>query len=109
MSGAPLIRLRGVGKAYQRGGRALDILCGLDLEVMPGDLLAITGPSGSGKSTLLNLLACLDRCSTGSYHFAGCDMRGLDDTRLAHFRNREVGFVFQGFNLLPECSVLENV
>jgi putative ABC transport system ATP-binding protein len=109
VSASPLIQLAGLGKAYRCGGRQVEVLRDLHFEVKAGERIAITGASGSGKSTLLNILACLDHCSAGSYHFAGRDMSGLDDAALSGFRNAEVGFVFQGFNLLPQFTVLENV
>jgi putative ABC transport system ATP-binding protein len=106
---AALISVERMAKSYSRGGQPLKILCDLDFQVERGEFSAIMGASGSGKSTLLNILGCLDRHTAGRYLFDGRDMSGLDDEALSLFRSREVGFVFQGFNLVPQFSVLENV
>ena len=98
-----------MAKSYRRGAQELRILRDLDFKVERGEFAAIMGASGSGKSTLLNILGCLDRHSSGRYSFDGHDMSGLDDAALSLFRSREVGFVFQGFNLVSQFSVLENV
>ena len=106
---AALISVERMAKSYRRGAQELEILCDLDFEVERGEFAAIMGASGSGKSTLLNILGCLDRHSSGRYIFDGQDMSGLDDDALSLVRSREVGFIFQGFNLVPQFSVLENV
>jgi putative ABC transport system ATP-binding protein len=106
---AALIEVERMAKSYRRGAHELKILCDLDFKVERGEFAAIMGASGSGKSTLLNILGCLDRHSSGRYSFDGHDMSGLDDAALSLFRSREVGFVFQGFNLVSQFSVLENV
>jgi putative ABC transport system ATP-binding protein len=106
---AALISVERMAKSYRRGARELEILCDLDFEVERGEFSAIMGASGSGKSTLLNILGCLDRHTSGRYLFDGRDMSGLADEALSLFRSREVGFVFQGFNLVPQFSVLDNV
>jgi putative ABC transport system ATP-binding protein len=106
---AALISVERMKKSYSRGAQQLEILCDLNFQVERGEFSAIMGASGSGKSTLLNILGCLDRHTAGRYLFDGRDMSGLDDKALSQFRSREVGFVFQGFNLVPQFSVLENV
>ncbi len=106
---ATLIQVNGLTKSYHRGAHPLHILRGLDFEVAQGEFVALMGASGSGKSTLLNILGCLDRHSSGRYLFADRDMSGLNDADLSLFRSREVGFIFQGFNLVPQFSVLQNV
>jgi putative ABC transport system ATP-binding protein len=108
-AGAPLIELRGVSKTYDLGHLSVDALRPVDLKIAAGDYLAIMGPSGSGKSTLMNILGCLDSPTTGQYWFAGTDVSQMDDDRLSHLRNREIGFVFQTFNLLPRANALHNV
>jgi putative ABC transport system ATP-binding protein len=104
-----VIRLRGVGKSFRDGGREVPILRGVDLEVSAGELVAIVGPSGSGKSTLLYVAGALDRDFTGEVSVAGVTLDGLSVGELAALRNREIGFVFQSFNLLQGLSALENV
>ncbi len=84
-------------------------LRGMDMEIEKGEFVAIMGPSGSGKSTLMNIIGCLDYSSEGSYHLDGVHVNGLSKTRLADIRNRKIGFVFQGFNLLSRTTALENV
>ncbi len=106
---AALIEVERLAKSYRRGAQELEILRDLDFRVAQGEFVALMGASGSGKSTLLNILGCLDRHSSGRYLFAGRDMSGLGDEALSLFRSREVGFIFQGFNLVSQFSVLENV
>ena len=107
--GLSVIEMRGIGKTYRSGRLEVEALREVDLDVAPGDFLAIVGPSGSGKSTLMNLLGCLDRPTAGTYRLAGTDVAGLSDDELARVRNRTIGFVFQSFNLLPRTTALENV
>jgi putative ABC transport system ATP-binding protein len=104
-----VIRLRGVTKAFRDGGREVPILRGVDLDVAPGELVAIVGPSGSGKSTLLYVAGALDRDFGGEATVAGVALGGLSEAARAALRNREIGFVFQSFNLLQGLSAVENV
>jgi len=104
-----IVRLRGVAKTYWRGKEPVKVLDNLDLEVPDGAFEALMGPSGSGKTTLLNLMAGLDRPSTGSVEVAGHDLTKLSDTALAKFRSRNIGFIFQQYNLMPVLTALQNV
>jgi putative ABC transport system ATP-binding protein len=104
-----LLELAGVKRNYEMGAERVHALAGVDLEIERGEYVAIMGPSGSGKSTLMNLLGCLDTPSEGSYRINGTAVEGLGDVELAALRNKEIGFVFQTFNLLPRTSALENV
>ena len=105
----PLITLAGVCKSYRNGELVTPVLHGIDLQVRTGDYLALMGPSGSGKSTLMNLLGLLDRADSGRQTLAGRDVTGLDASAQAELRNRSIGFVFQGFNLLKRMSITDNV
>ena len=104
-----VLRTRALVRTYQRGSLAVPVLRGIDLEIIAGEWVAIIGPSGSGKSTLLNILGLLDRPDSGAYELAGEDVSHLSDKQRAAIRNRQVGFVFQNFNLLGRTSALENV
>jgi putative ABC transport system ATP-binding protein len=104
-----LIRLESITKIYGSGDAAVVALADFSLTVAPGELLAVMGPSGSGKSTLMNILGCLDTPTSGRYWFAGEDVSRLNETQLAHVRNRKIGFVFQQFHLLPKLSAWRNV
>ena len=104
-----VIKTEQLCKDYQTGSEKVHALCGVDLEIRRGEYVAIMGPSGSGKSTLLNLLGCLDVPSSGNYWLSGHLVSGLDEDDLARVRNRELGFVFQSFNLLPRATSLHNV
>jgi len=104
-----VIRLAGVAKRYASGALAVDALRGVDLEIGANEYVAVTGPSGSGKSTLMNILGCLDRPSTGTYHLKDLDISGCDGAQLAAIRNREIGFIFQSFQLAPRATALQNV
>jgi putative ABC transport system ATP-binding protein len=104
-----MIRVRGVTKTYRRGGEDLLVLNNLDLEMQAGEFYALMGPSGSGKTTLLNLVGGLDHPDSGVVEVAGEDLSALEGAALSRWRARSVGFVFQGFNLIPVLSALENV
>src|SRR5262249_32404038 len=104
-----LMTLDNVHKIYDTGEVKVPALCGVSLRVSSGEFVAIMGASGSGKSTLMNILGCLDRPTTGSYWFDNQDVSRLNRLELAQTRNRKLGFVFQGFNLLKRHSALENV
>jgi putative ABC transport system ATP-binding protein len=108
-SAQPLIQVRELVKTYQMGEQTVHALRGVSLDIAAGEFVAIMGASGSGKSTLMNILGCLDRPTTGTYHLAGEAVEGMSNDQLAHIRNRRIGFVFQQFNLLPRTSALENV
>ncbi len=104
-----VIHALGLKKVYGAGGSEVHALRGVDLDVRRGEMVAIMGASGSGKSTLMNILGCLDRPTEGLYELGGVRVDGLDRNTLADIRNREIGFVFQGFNLLARTTALDNV
>jgi len=104
-----LIRLQNISRLYQMGSETIHALRDVSMSVERGEYVAIMGPSGSGKSTLMNLLGCLDTSTAGTYELNGTNVSELDDDQLAEIRNREIGFVFQTFNLLPRANALHNV
>jgi len=104
-----VIEIRNMIRDFQLGQETVHVLKGIDLDIEKGDYVALMGPSGSGKSTLMNLLGCLDTPTSGSYLLNGEDVSQLSDDQLADIRNKEIGFVFQTFNLLPRTTALDNV
>lgn len=104
-----MIRLEGISRSFDMGGRPVHALVDVDEEIAAGEHLAVMGPSGSGKSTLLNILGCLDRPSSGRYRLDGREVGGLDDAELTRVRRHSIGFVFQFFHLVPRLTALENV
>jgi putative ABC transport system ATP-binding protein len=104
-----LIQIRNITKIYEMGEEKLFALKGVDLDIERNEYLAIMGPSGSGKSTLMNIIGCLDTPTSGDYILNGKDVHDMDDDELAAIRNKEIGFVFQTFNLLPRSDALHNV
>ena len=105
----PLIRFDKISRRYQMGGETIHALREVSLQIERGEYVAIMGPSGSGKSTMMNLIGCLDTPTSGTYELNGTDVSDMDDNQLAEVRNREIGFVFQTFNLLARSSALHNV
>ena len=104
-----LIRVTNLSRRYQMGTETIHALRDVSLEIQRGEYVAIMGPSGSGKSTLMNLIGCLDTPTSGQYELNGTDVSQMDDNQLAEVRNREIGFIFQTFNLLPRSDALRNV
>ena len=109
MPAAPVIRLAHLGKHYETRAGPVPVLKDVNLDIGPAEFVAIMGPSGSGKSTLMSILGCLDAPSDGTYVLEGRDVGALSRDQLADLRNRVIGFVFQGFNLLPRATTLDNV
>src|SRR6266436_5909396 len=104
-----LIRFQQISRRYQMGSETIHALREVSLEIKRGEYVAIMGPSGSGKSTLMNLLGCLDTPTAGRYELNGINVSEMDDNQLAEIRNKEIGFVFQTFNLLPRATALRKV
>jgi putative ABC transport system ATP-binding protein len=109
MTGQPIIQTLGLRKVYGSGETAVAALEGIDISVQAGEFVAVMGPSGSGKSTLMNILGCLDRPTEGTYLLDGEDVSGLEKAALAGIRGRQIGFIFQSYNLLAGATALENV
>ena len=105
----PLINITQIKRDFQLGSETINVLKGIDLQINKGEYVALMGPSGSGKSTLMNLLGCLDTPTSGTYILNGKDVSQMHDDDLAEIRNKEIGFVFQTFNLLPRTTALDNV
>lgn len=105
----PIIKIKGITRNFPLGNEIVKVLKGIDLSINKGEYVALMGPSGSGKSTLMNLLGCLDTPTSGSYILNGKDVSSMRDDELAEIRNKEIGFVFQTFNLLPRTTALDNV
>jgi len=105
----PLIKISQIKRDFALGNEIVYVLKGIDLEINKGEYVALMGPSGSGKSTLMNLLGCLDTPTSGSYILNGKDVSQMQDDELAEIRNKEIGFIFQTFNLLPRTTALDNV
>lgn len=105
----PLIQITNIKRDFQLGNETINVLKGIDLQINKGEYVALMGPSGSGKSTLMNLLGCLDTPTSGTYILNGNDVSQMHDDDLAKIRNKEIGFVFQTFNLLPRTTALDNV
>ena len=104
-----VIKIRNITRDFPLGNEVVKVLKGIDLDIEKGEYVALMGPSGSGKSTLMNLLGCLDTPTSGSYFLNGNDVSNMSDDDLAEIRNKEIGFVFQTFNLLPRTTALDNV
>jgi putative ABC transport system ATP-binding protein len=109
MNNQSAIRFTDIRKTYKNGSLEVPVLHGINMTVEKGDYVAIMGPSGSGKSTMMNIIGCLDRATSGTYVLDGEDVSHLDDNALAEIRLRKLGFVFQGFNLLPRTDAIKNV
>lgn len=109
MNSSAVIEISDLNKSYKMGTQVLRVLKNLNLRVDKGDYVALMGPSGSGKSTLMNIIGCLDNFDSGKYLLNGIDVTGLSDNSLAEIRNKQIGFIFQTFNLLPRYTALENV
>ncbi|WP_313559878.1 ABC transporter ATP-binding protein [Ruminiclostridium cellobioparum] len=106
---AEILSMKNISKSYIMGSEELEVLHNVNMSVEPGEFLSILGPSGSGKSTMMNIIGCLDVPTSGTYHLSGNDINQLNEIELAKVRNKEIGFVFQSFHLLPRMTALQNV
>ncbi|MHB8065505.1 MAG: ABC transporter ATP-binding protein, partial [Ruminiclostridium sp.] len=106
---AEILNMKNICKSYYMGEEELEVLHNVNLSIHAGEFLSILGPSGSGKSTMMNIIGCLDVPTSGKYLLSGNDIEDLDEIELAKVRNREIGFVFQSFQLLPRMTALQNV
>ena len=106
---AEILNMQNISKSYYLGEEELEVLHNVNLTINAGEFISILGPSGSGKSTIMNIIGCLDAASSGKYLLSGNDIDDLDETELAKVRNKEIGFVFQSFQLLPRMTALQNV
>ena len=106
---AEILSMKNICKSYIMGSEELEVLHNVNMSVEPGEFLSILGPSGSGKSTMMNIIGCLDVPTSGTYHLSGNDINQLNEIELAKVRNKEIGFVFQSFHLLPRMTALQNV
>lgn len=104
-----VIKIRQITRDFKMGSEVLRVLKGIDLDIEKGEYVALMGPSGSGKSTLMNILGCLDTATSGTYELNGVNVSTMTDDELAEIRNKEIGFIFQTFNLLPRTTALDNV
>src|SRR5262245_51841356 len=105
----PMVEIAGLSKSYRRGDQVVPVLSDISFDIAAGDFVAVMGPSGSGNSTLLNLIAGIDKPDAGALRVAGVDITALDEAALADWRARNVGFIFQFYNLMPVLSAFENV
>ena len=104
-----VIKIRKISRDFKMGQEILNVLKEIDLDIEKGEYVALMGPSGSGKSTLMNILGCLDTATSGTYELNGVNVSTMTDDELAEIRNKEIGFIFQTFNLLPRTTALENI
>ena len=104
----PLLQLDHINKSYRLGAERVQVLFDINLQVMPGDFIAILGPSGSGKSTLMNIIGCMDTADDGAYYLNGEAVHAASDAQMTRIRNQHIGFIFQRYQLIPKYDVLQN-